>query len=114
MSLPENDERRPLAGTAPTSVIASTFPIVAVATPRRGSRFEVVYVNANCAYVRGYGSREALIDLKNRKPVWSVLGHGWVTTPRTASDLIAVLEARGHYVDITEDDPLPTARGQLW
>lgn len=96
------------------NVSASTSPSVATAPPRRGSRFEVVYCNANCAYVRGFGSREALIELKHRKPVWSVLGRGWATTPRTASDLIAVLEARGHIVDISEDDPLPTARGFLW
>ncbi|WP_341241234.1 hypothetical protein [uncultured Nocardioides sp.] len=73
-----------------------------------------MYVNAHCVYFRGYGSREAYIELKNRKPVWSAIGHGWVTTTRTASDLIARLEARGHYVDITEDDPMPAARGLLW
>ena len=77
-------------------------------------RFEVVFVNRSCAYVRGHGSREALFDLKNRPPCWSALGRGWVTTPRTASDLIARWESRGYVVEVTEDDPLPALRGQLW
>ncbi|MEP7738112.1 hypothetical protein ABKW28_10705 [Nocardioides sp. 31GB23] len=76
-------------------------------------RFEVVYVNRNMAVVRGYGSREALIELGG-KPVWSMLSHGWVTTPRRASDLIARLEARGAVVNVSEDDPLPAARGVLF
>lgn len=74
----------------------------------------VVMVNQNCAYVSGYGSRELITDLRGRPPVWSSIGRAWVTTPRTARDIIAIAESRGWDVVVTEDDPLPAATGRLW
>lgn len=76
--------------------------------------FRVVFVNASCAYISGHGSREVLLELKGRAPVWSSLGRAWVVQPATASDFIAVVERRGYVVDVLEDDPLPAARGLLW
>lgn len=75
----------------------------------------VVMVNQNCAYISGYGSRELITDLRfGRPPVWSAVGHAWVTTPGTARAAIAVAEDRGWNVTITNDDPLPAAMGLLW
>lgn len=77
--------------------------------------FHVIYVNAACAYIRGHGSRELLMELRGgRAPVWSSLGRGWVVQPHTASDFIAVAESRGRLVEVSQDDPLPAARGLLW
>lgn len=78
------------------------------------ARYAVVYVNDNCAYVSGYGSRELLTDLKGRPPVWSTLGRAWCVSPATASDFIAVAERRGAVVEVSEGDPLPEIRGVLW
>lgn len=79
------------------------------------ARFHVVYVNENCAYVSGYGSRELLTDLRGgRPPVWSSIGRAWVTTPTTAGDFIAVAERRGSVVEVSEGDPLPEVLGVLW
>lgn len=79
------------------------------------ARFHVVYVNKNCAYVSGYGSRELLTDLRGgRPPVWSSIGRAWVTTPTTAGDFIAIAERRGAVVEVFEGDPLPEVLGVLW
>lgn len=74
----------------------------------------VVFINDNCAYVSGYLTREAITDLRGRPPVWSSMGRAWVTTPRTARDLIAVFERQGRDVAITHADPLPESTGHLW
>lgn len=74
----------------------------------------VVLVNDNCAYVSGYGTREAITELRGRPPVWSSVGRAWVTTPKTARDLIAVFERQNRDVVITNGDPLPELMGQLW
>ena len=75
----------------------------------------VVQVNDNCAYLSGYGSRELITELRGgRPPVGSSVGRAWVTTAKTASDVIAVAESRGWAVTITNDDPLPASRGLLW
>lgn len=77
--------------------------------------FRVVFVNANCAFVSGYGSRELLTELRGgRPPIWSSICRGWATTPATASDFIAVAERRGAVVEVAEGDPLPELRGTLW
>jgi hypothetical protein len=79
------------------------------------ARYAVVFVNPNCAYVSGYGSRELLTDLRGgRPPVWSSIGRAWVTTSTTAGDFIAIAERRGAVVEVSEGDPLPAARGLLW
>lgn len=77
-------------------------------------RLHLTFVNQNCVYVAGYGSRELLTELRHRPPVWSSLGRAWTCQPRTAHDLIAEAERQGFEVTITEDDPLPAARGTLW
>lgn len=77
-------------------------------------RLEVVLINDNCAYVSGYGSREMITELRKRPPVWSSLGRAWVTTPRTALDVIAVAEMRHYEVAVTEGDPVDLSRGRLW
>ena len=81
--------------------------------PRRPRTLAVTLVNRNMATVSGHGSRELLTELSGRPPVWSVLSRAWVTQPRRARDLIALAESRGFLVTVTEDDPLPAARGRL-
>lgn len=75
------------------------------AQPSRGRRLTVTFVNASCAFVTGYGSRELLTELRGRPPVWSSLSRGWVAMPRTARDLVAVAESRGYDVTVTDGDP---------
>lgn len=77
-------------------------------------RLSVTFVNAWCAYVSGYGSRDLITAHTGRPPVWSSIGRGWVVTSRTARDVIAVAERQGYDVITTEDDPLPAARGVLF
>ncbi len=77
----------------------------------------VQIVNPNCAYVSGYGARDLITELRHgRPPVWSTLGCAWVTTPRTARDLICLAEGR-HYevtVTVTDGDPVDLSGGRLW
>lgn len=77
-------------------------------------RLEVRFVNGSCAYISGYGSRELITEIRKRPPCWSSLGRAWVTTPRTARDIIAVAEARHYEVFVTEGDPVDLSRGRLW
>lgn len=71
-------------------------------------------VNRNCAYVSGYGARELITEIAGRVPTYSSLGKAWCVQPHTALDVQALAERRGYAVTITEDDPLPTIRGELW
>ena len=52
------------------------------------------------AYVKGYGTRELLTELRGRAPVWATRQRAWCVTERTARDLIAVAESRGIAVAI--------------
>jgi hypothetical protein len=69
--------------------------------PRR--RIEVEFVNASCAYVRGYGSREILTDLRGRPPVYARLSRAWCCLPSTARDVIAIAESRNYLVVVSGD-----------
>lgn len=51
--------------------------------------------------VRGYGSRELIIDLTGRPPMWSSIRRGWSLQESTARDVVAAAEARGYDVVIT-------------
>lgn len=75
-------------------------------------RLEVAFVNDSCAHVRGYGSRELLTDLRGRAPVWSTRSRAWVCQPGTARDLIAVAEARGYQVAISDGEPVDPGGGR--
>jgi hypothetical protein len=68
-------------------------------------RLRVTFENKHCAYVSGYGSRDLLTELRGRPPIWSTLSRAWVTTERTARDLIAVAESRGYEVLLGGKDP---------
>lgn len=77
-------------------------------------RLHVQLVNENAAYISGYSSRELITEIRKRPPCWSSLGRAWVTTPRTARDIIAVAEARHYEVTVTEGDPVDLSPGRLW
>ncbi len=67
-------------------------------------RLYVTLVNASCAYVNGPGSRDLLTELRGRPPVWATISRAWVTTPRTARDLVAIAEHRGYSVTVQGGD----------
>lgn len=67
-------------------------------------RLEVEFVNASCAYVRGYGTRDLITELRGRPPVWATLSRAWVCQPTTARDVIAIAESRGYEVLLFGDD----------
>ena len=71
-------------------------------------RLEVTIESKHCAHVRGYGSRDLLTELRGRPPIWATLARAWVTTERTALDLVAVAESRGYVVELVG----ATSRGQ--
>lgn len=74
-------------------------------------RISVEFYNNVCVYVRGYGTRDLLTELRGRAPVWATISRAWVTTPETAKDLIAIAERRGW--DVTILEPNPDSAG-LW
>ena len=65
-------------------------------------RLEVVIESNLCAFVKGYGSRELLTDLRGRPPIWSSVSRAWVTTAEVAANAVAVAESRGWQVVVEE------------
>lgn len=51
--------------------------------------------------VRGYGSRDLVISVTGRTPVWSAIRRGWSVQESTARDVVAAAEADGYDVVIT-------------
>ena len=51
--------------------------------------------------VRGHGSRELIIDVTGRAPMWSSVSRGWSLQETTARDVVAAAESRGYDVVIT-------------
>lgn len=87
------------------------------------------FVTPSCAYVRGWGSRELLTEIRGRTPMFGTRVRAWATQPHTARDLIAVAEARGIRVEIVSEEHLlrmagvevseeraqrAEAKGELW
>lgn len=71
---------------------------------------EVVFVTPACAYVKGYGSRELLTEMRGRPPMWGSTYRAWHCQPQTARDLIAVAEDRGYVVTVIDEaDMLATS-----
>ncbi len=69
---------------------------------RSPRRIEVEFVTPSAAYVRGYGTREMLTELRGRPPVWSSRGRAWSVQPVTARDLLAIAQSRGIETVVTE------------
>jgi hypothetical protein len=65
-------------------------------------RIEVEYETPSCALVRGHGSRDLVMKVTKRSPVWATLSRGWVVQPHTAGDVIAVAESRGYDVVVIQ------------
>lgn len=72
-------------------------------------RLEVVIESKLCAFIKGYGSRELLTELRGRPPVWSTRSRAWVTTAETARDAVAVAESRGWSVVVQARPSEPVA-----
>lgn len=68
---------------------------------------EVDYETPSCALVRGYGSRDLVMKVTKRTPVWATLSRGWVVQPNTADDVIAIAEERGYLVTVVDQRPRP-------
>jgi hypothetical protein len=75
--------------------------------------------------VRGYGSRELVMSVTGRAPVWSSIRRGWSLQEVTARDVVAAAEAQGFDVVITgprasdrnpanTPRPMPDPGGGLW
>ncbi|MCW2736101.1 hypothetical protein [Nocardioides sp.] len=75
--------------------------------------------------VRGYGSRDIVISVTGRAPLWSSVRRGWSLQESSARDVVAAAEALNYDVVITgrravERNPANTPRaaapdpGGLW
>ncbi|WP_343909042.1 hypothetical protein [Nocardioides aquiterrae] len=62
-------------------------------------------IGDNWAEVSGHGSRQLLVDMTGRPPVWLTRSRAWSTTPKSARDLAALAELRGYDVTVTGADP---------
>ena len=69
----------------------------------------LAFVTSSCAYVRGYGARDLITELRRRPPVWATRARAWVVQPHTAKDLIALAEQRGYDIVVTTETELPAA-----
>ena len=70
------------------------------------TNLEMCFINLSCAMVRGYGSRELLVELRGSAPVWSSLSRAWTCQPKTARSLIALAESRGRHVVVIDEGRL--------
>lgn len=74
------------------------------------------------AYLKGFGSRELIIDVRRRAPLWAVRHRAWCLMPSSLADVIAFAETRGYFVPmVSENDLLRMAghevaeeKGRLW
>lgn len=80
------------------------------------------YVNRWLALIRGYGSRDLIIETTGHPPVWLPRFRAWVAQPSTMRDALALAESR-HWrtEEVTEAELLglagrevAEAKGQLW
>lgn len=53
--------------------------------------------------VSGYGSRDLIVELRGRPPVYNSHTRAWCVQDSTARDIIAAAEARGFEVVVTEE-----------
>lgn len=53
--------------------------------------------------VSGYGSRDLIVELRGRPPVYNSRTRAWCVQGSTARDIIAAAEARGYDVVVTEE-----------
>lgn len=67
---------------------------------RQRRRIKVVIEGPHAAFVSGWGSRELLMELRGRAPMYSSTARAWATTERVAGDVIAAAERRGWMVDV--------------
>ena len=73
-------------------------------TADQGSRRRRVLdaeLNGCASLVKGPGSRELVIEVSGRAPVWSSVRRGWSLQEHTARDVIAAAEARFYDIVIT-------------
>lgn len=77
-------------------------------------RIEVERVTRSCTYVRGYGSRDLVVEVTGRQPVWARTDRAWVVQPHRVPDLIAMAEHRGYQVTVLEygEERLDPGRGR--
>ena len=69
-----------------------------------GRRITVTFTaSPHCAYIKGHGSRDLLVDLRGRPPVWATRTRAWVTTAATARDVVAMAESRGYVVEVERE-----------
>lgn len=55
-------------------------------------------LSRSSAVVSGFGSRDVVMKVTTRSPVWSNAERGWVVQPHRLPDIIAVAESRGYTV----------------
>lgn len=68
---------------------------------------QVCFATQAGSFVRGFGAREMLTDLRGgRPPTWWSRGRAWATQPSTAHDLIALAETRGYVVELVSEEHL--------
>ena len=68
---------------------------------RRRRRVLEAELNGCASLVKGPGSRELVIEVSGRAPVWSSVRRGWSLQEHTARDVIAAAEARFYDIVIT-------------
>lgn len=72
----------------------------------------VAFVTQACAYLRGYGARELLTDLRGRPPIYGTRVRAWHCQPSTAHDAMALAQSRGWNVEIVSETDLLRMAGR--
>ena len=65
-------------------------------------RIKVAFYNRHAAYISGHGTRDLIIELRGRPPVWASRQKAWVTSEKTAKDVLACAEARGWQSQVSD------------
>lgn len=91
---------------------------------------QAVYVNRNAAYLRGFGSRDLLMECNGgRPPLFGSRLRAWYGTPEVVTEALARADSRGWATEVVDEEHAlrlaghevatvkaahAEARGELW
>lgn len=91
---------------------------------------QAAFINRSCAYVRGYGSRDLLMEVNGgRAPLFGSRVRAWYGVPGVISEALALADSRGWPTEVVDEKHLlrlaghevaevraahAESRGELW
>lgn len=65
---------------------------------------QAAYINRSCAYVRGFGSRDLLMEVNGgRAPLFGTRVRAWYGIPEVVSEALALADSRGWSTEVVDE-----------